>query len=612
MRLEVGNVNIRDVHFDSRTEIKAGVLSINRDELVELLASDKRLTDISIELAHPGEKTRIYRVSDVIEPRARTGSRRGEFPFPGAMGIRGTAGDGSLNALRGVCVVLSDQGGPHTSEFTGISIDDSKVPLVKLIDMSGPGAEDGPFGKLHNVVLIAYPAKGVHKEDYAIALKTAGLRTAAYLGRASEDLKPDSTEVFELPAVPEIAKGNENLPKVGFIFQVHWGQWYAITGEPIYYGDDIKRHQPTIIHPNEILDGAIIKSYFGLGTTTYVLQNHPIITELYRRHGKDLCFMGVILDMSICFEPERERAVNITAKLAKEILGLDGVILNKFGGGAPMVDTSQRALACERLGIKTVIIQGDIRYPDGGNGLLFNQPECSAIVNTGSLLVPYLRDSQHLERVIGLPVGTQSPVDSGPTGEPMRILGTEDQMGFSRLRAVYTPEYRQQLVERNSAERSVDMLLTKLAGKPFEPEVPIPSYTPPTPAPPVKDISKANIALVSAGCLIPKGNPDNLAPGFATSFGGYSIKDIDRLSSDGYKTYHVGFRLDYTNEDPQRLLPVDVMRDLEREGVIGKLNDTYYTYAGVATSVESSRNIAKGVIERLKADGVNAVILTAT
>ena len=612
MRLEVGNINIKDVQFDRRNEIRERVLSVDRDRVLKLLAADKRLTDISIELAHPGEKTRIYRVCDVIEPRARTGSRKGEFPFPGATGLRGTAGEGSLNRLRGVCVTTSDQGELYTPGFLGINRADGETPLPMVIDMSGPGAEAGPFGKLHNIVLIAYPAEGVHEEDYAIALKVAGLRMAAYLGRASEDLKPDSVEVFELPAVPEIARAEENLSKVGFIFQVHWGQWYAITGEPIYYGDDIKRHQPTIIHPNEVLDGAIVRSYFGLGTTTYVFQNHPIISELYHRHRRDLCFMGVILDMSICFEPERERAVNITAKLAKEILGLDGVILNKFGGGAPMVDTSQRALACERRGIKTVIIQGDSRYLDGGNGLLFNQPECTAIVNTGELFRPNLRDSQQLERVIGLPPGTQSPVTSGPTGGPMRVLGAEDQMGFSRLRSVYTPEYRHQLVEKNGAERSVDMLLAKLAGKPFEPEAPIPEYEAPTPAPPIKDISKANVALVSSGCLIPKGNPDNLSPGSATSFGGYSIKGIDRLCSDGYKTYHFGFRLTYTNEDPQRLLPVDVMRDLEKEGEIGSLNDTYYTYAGVATSVESSRNIAKGMIERLKADGVDAVILTAT
>ena len=79
-----------------------------------------------------------------------------------------------------------------------------------------------------------------------------------------------------------------------------------------------------------------------------------------------------------------------------------------------------------------------------------------------------------------------------------------------------------------------------------------------------------------------------------------------------YKPYHIGLRLHYIEEDPQRLIPVDVMRDLDREGVIGKLNDTFYSYAGVATSVQTSRNIAKGIIERLKANKVDGVILTAT
>ena len=181
----------------------------------------------------------------MIEPRARTGKRKGEIPFPGADGIRGTAGEGSLNALRGVCVTLSEQGAPPTSTFTGVT---GELTLQGgLIEMSGPGAQNGLFGKLHNIVLLAYPAEGVHNEDYATALKVAGLRAAAYIGRAGEDLKPDSVEVFELSPVPEIARDYGDLPKVGLIFQVHWGQWYAAPDEPIYYGDDLRRHQPTII-----------------------------------------------------------------------------------------------------------------------------------------------------------------------------------------------------------------------------------------------------------------------------------------------------------------------------------------------------------------------------
>jgi glycine/betaine/sarcosine/D-proline reductase family selenoprotein B len=257
-----------------------------------------------------------------------------------------------------------------------------------------------------------------------------------------------------------------------------------------------------------------------------------------------------------------------------------------------------------------VLIMGDVTYSDGGNGLLFNYPECSALVNTGSITLPLRMGSQ--ERVIGRPADMQPPAGEELSVGALKITGAADQLGFSNLRVFHTPELRQEVVGKNGAQRATDMLLAKIAGKPFDPEIPMPEFSPPTPAPPVKDMKKANIALVTSGCLIPKGNPDNLAPASAKSFGGYSLKNVDRLCSDVYRPYHIGLRLHYIEEDPQRLLPVDVMRDLEQEGVIGKLNDTYYTYAGVLTSVESSRNIAKGIIERLVVDGVDGVILTAT
>jgi hypothetical protein len=367
--------------------------------------------------------------------------------------------------------------------------------------------------------------------------------------------------------------------------------------------------QPTIIHPNEVLDGAGVRSYFGQGTNTYIFQNHPIITELYRRHGKDLCFMGVILDMSICFEPERERATNSTAKLAGDILGLQGVILNKFGGGAPMVDTSQRALACERTGIKTVIIQGDMTYRDGGNGILFNQPECSAIVNTGSVSV--LPDMSPQERVVGRSGDLQPSALGELRGNAFKVMGAADQLGFSRLRSFHNP-LRQNMVEKTGAERAIDMLLARIQGKPFESEAQLSDYTYPIPASPIKDLRKANIALVSSGCLIPKGNPDNLAPSSATKAGCYEIAHIKGLSTREYLSYHIGFRPHYINEDPNRLIPVDVMRELEEESVIGKLHDKYYTWAGVITSVEATRDLIKPVIEELKAARVDGVILTAT
>lgn len=613
MRLEIGEIAIDGVEFGDSTKIdsRRRVLIINRAELVELIAKDKRLTNISVELAHPGERVRLCRIHDILEPRCRTGDRKGQFPFPGALGVRGTAGNGGLNALKGVCLTMTDQGGPYVYH-PDMGHPSEDTPIGFVMDMSGKGAEVTPFSKLHHVVVNAHPAPGIyHIENYVIALRVAGLRASAYLGRAAEDLEPEKITVFELPTIPEICKGKEHLPKVGFVFQVGWNQWPPIDGEPIYYGDDLENFQPRLAHPNELLDGALTRQYFGVGASTYVFQNNPIILELYRRHGRDLNFMGVILDLSICFEPERERAVNAVAKLVKEILGLDGVILNKFGGGAPMVDTSQRVVACEKHGVAAVAIMADVTYPDGSNGLLFNQAECNAMINTGSLIIPPKGEPQ--DRVIGRPTDMEpsAMADLVKAGFG-HVFGSMDQLGDSDNCVVSRNPVTVKKVGKTGAERAVDMVLAKIKGEPFKTELPLADWIHPDPAPQIDDLSKAKIGLVTAGGLIPKGNPDNLSAGFSKTFGAYSIRKLDRLCADGYKTFHVGFRTNYTDADPQRVVPLDVLRDIEREGLIGKLNDVLYSYAGVGTSPINSKKIGEGIARRLKADGVDAVIMTAT
>jgi glycine reductase len=71
MRLQLDIVNIEDVQFSDQTTIIDRVLHINRQELQAFLKEDKRLKQVDIELAHPGEKCRIIQVTDVVEPRAK-------------------------------------------------------------------------------------------------------------------------------------------------------------------------------------------------------------------------------------------------------------------------------------------------------------------------------------------------------------------------------------------------------------------------------------------------------------------------------------------------------------------------------------------------------------
>jgi betaine reductase len=169
-----------------------------------------------------------------------------------------------------------------------------------------------------------------------------------------------------------------------------------------------------------------------------------------------------------------------------------------------------------------------------------------------------------------------------------------------------------EISDQTGAERVVSMLLKKLKGEPFETEVPRPVYDRVPPAPGIKDLSRARIALVTDGGLVPSGNPDKIESRTATRFGKYSFKGMDSLTPEAYEVSHVGYDPVFIREDPNRLVPVDVMRDLERERVVGALHEVFYTTTGVANIVETMSRIGKQVAAELKAEGVSGVILTST
>lgn len=165
--------------------------------------------------------------------------------------------------------------------------------------------------------------------------------------------------------------------------------------------------------------------------------------------------------------------------------------------------------------------------------------------------------------------------------------------------------------ERGS-QRAVKMLLNKLAGKPFVTEYPMPSFDRVAPNPAVKDLSKATIALCTSGGIVPKGNPDHIESSSASHYGEYCIKGVNDLTAETYETAHGGYDPVYANEDPDRVLPVDVMREFEREGRIGKLHDYFYTTVGNGTAVASAKAFAAEYAKKLLAAGVDAVIMTST
>lgn len=166
--------------------------------------------------------------------------------------------------------------------------------------------------------------------------------------------------------------------------------------------------------------------------------------------------------------------------------------------------------------------------------------------------------------------------------------------------------------KKRGSQRAVDMLLAKINGKPYTTEYPMPDFDRVEPQPAIKDLSKATIALVTSGGIVPKGNPDHIESSSATKFGEYDITGVDDLTEDAYETAHGGYDPVYANQDSDRVVPVDVMREFEREGVIGKLHNKFYSTTGNGTAVASAKKFAEEIAKRLVADGVDAVLLTST
>ena len=419
MRLDLGLVSIKDVKFGAATCIDDGVLLVDRAELASLLEEEPLFERVEVQLAHPGESCRIIRVLDILEPRYRVDGAN----FPGALDPAGLVGQGRTCALKNVAVIETNQLAPRSRN---------------IIDMSGPAADYSPIARTHNVVLVPIPRQKADKDEYRLAAKKAGLKTAVYLARAAKEIEPDEVKTFELPPIA-LNQGPKHLPRVAYVFPMHSHQHPTQQKETVFYGSNIQGFMPTVVHPNEILDGALMFSYSAF---TWFAQNHPVILELYRRHGRDLWFAGMVLTVAPVTVGEKERNAALAARLAKEVLGADGIIATKIGGGAVDTDLMMLYSRAEEMGMKAALIIME-RYPD--TGITFVPENVDALVTPGLTRDPIRLPA--VNRVIGgetLYLDNSNPDNTDPELPPLPairevnlwigdIVGAVSQVGASRL-----------------------------------------------------------------------------------------------------------------------------------------------------------------------------------
>jgi glycine reductase len=190
-----------------------------------------------------------------------------------------------------------------------------------------------------------------------------------------------------------------------------------------------------------------------------------------------------------------------------------------------------------------------------------------------------------------------------------------DSLALEKFRAEYCLAIARRFTARSDRPdyvRAVDLLERKLGGRPYESEIPRVAIKPHIIPNLAVSLADATLALVTEGGLVPKGNPDRLESTRGSKYLKYSIGGRDDLKCGEFEAMHTGYDTAVVDQDPDRIVPLDAMRQLEKSRRFRKLHDHYFVTTGTGAMPSKMEDLGKGIAEDLAAAGVNAVILTAT
>jgi len=373
VKLELGNFHVEDIEFGEETAFNDGLLTINKEEALEVVYKDEHITEADLKIVKPGDMVRLVPVKEAIEPRYRVD---GGPVFPGVTGDLMQAGDGRTLAMKDMSVLVV---GKHWGGFQD-----------GLIDMGGEGAKYTYFSQLKNVVLVADTDEEFEKHEQQKknrALRWAGMRLSEYLGETLKDQEPDEVETYSLDPITKRSKEVNELPSVAIVMQPQ-SQMEEPGYNDLNYGWDTNNMLPTFMHPNEVLDGAMISGSFmpcSSKWATYDLQNFPLIRRLYEEHGETINFLGVIMSNLNVAMDQKERSIQFVAQMAKS-LGVDAALVTEEGYGNPDADYIGCLVALEDVGVKTVGVSNEATGRDGGSQPLVSlDPKADALVSTGNV-----------------------------------------------------------------------------------------------------------------------------------------------------------------------------------------------------------------------------------
>ncbi len=301
---------------------------------------------------------------------------------------------------------------------------------------------------------------------------------------------------------------------------------------------------------------------------------------------------GSVVGMLICGDNYfNEREAEAVAAIREHLEALEPDVLvagPAFGSGRYGLACAEVCKTAQALGIRAV----SAMHPDNP-GALSGWPYV--------VMVPTGETSADMPQALAAMVRLAGKLGRGEALGPAEIDGYMPR-GVRRVHDRQRPGY----------QRALDMLMAKLKDRPFVTEVPIHAPEKVVPAAPIADLSGAAIAMVTTGGLVRKGNPDKQVAANASRYYRHSIAELQSLSGTDWEAYHAGYFNHIVNANPNYILPLNFLRDLEADGHIGGVFSSIYALPGVSTPVAMSRELGRSIAQDLANSGVDGCLLVAT
>jgi glycine reductase len=118
--------------------------------------------------------------------------------------------------------------------------------------------------------------------------------------------------------------------------------------------------------------------------------------------------------------------------------------------------------------------------------------------------------------------------------------------------------------------------------------------------------------MVTTGGLVRKGNPDGQVAANATRFHRHSVESLERLTPEEWEAYHAGYFNHIVNRNPNYILPLSFLRELEGQRIIGRVHEHMYALPGVSTPVAMAMQLGRAIAADLREAKVGGALLVAT